>query len=152
MRKVLGEGRKQRPLKCEFSAARETRVAPLLVIGLAPIPKLPPPHLSIYCFPIQSRSPPSLFPSHLPLTLPADRFLYILLFPELCWSMMKHEKWCWRISLPVAGFCGGLIEDEGLRGWGSKQCKENAYTIKYTAGNNNITLVSCAQCSHSEVI
>lgn len=72
-KKVSGEGRKiegeairsgrKRPLKCELSVTKEAGAAPLPVIGLAPVPKKPPPS------PVLSRF--SFFAPPLPL-LPAE--------------------------------------------------------------------------------
>lgn len=83
-----GGGGRKRPLKCEFSAAKETRAAPLPVIGLAPFPKNPP--SSAHHLPIPHSILPLLLSLH--LTLPVDwLLLYTLLFPGLCWSMAKRE-------------------------------------------------------------
>lgn len=65
--KGIRRGRK-RPLKCELSFAKETRAAPLPVIGLAPFPKnllSPALHLLLPCsIPLLFSSPPP--PSHFP--------------------------------------------------------------------------------------
>lgn len=65
--KGIRSGRK-RPLKCELSVAKETRAAPLPVIGLAPFPKnplSPALHLLLPCsIPLLFSSPPP--PSHFP--------------------------------------------------------------------------------------
>lgn len=118
MRKVLGEGRTQRPLKCEFSAARETSVALLLVIGLAPIPKLPPPLLSIYCFPIQSRSPPSLFPSHPPLSPCRPTPVY----SAVSRALLEHGG-AWGMVLADIAASGRLLWGIDW-GWGVKRVGE----------------------------
>lgn len=70
-RRVRG---RKKLLKCEFRVTKETRTAVQLVIGLAPFPKLPPPHPSISHFSIELRIPPL----HLPRALPVDWLLYKL--------------------------------------------------------------------------
>lgn len=51
----------------------------------------------------------------------------------------------------MADLCGGLIEEEELRGVGDKQTwgKEIGHVVRSTQRNNNITLVSCIQCNSS---
>lgn len=91
-KRILGEGGRKRLVKCEFSAAKETRTAPLLVMGLAAFPKLPPPHPSIYHFTIQSHFFPSASPSVFLQTSPC-MFCCFLGFARAWQSMRDGAGW-----------------------------------------------------------
>lgn len=104
-------------MKCEFSAAEETRAAPLPVIGLAPFPKNP----SLLCppspaSPIQSRS--SIHPSLHSRSPCRPAHVYA----AVSWALPEHGKAGGMVFADTAacgpGFSGGLIEEEGLRGLG----------------------------------
>lgn len=80
-------------LKCDFSDAKETRAAPLPVIGLALFPKNLSSALHLL-LPCSAPLPPSLSRAELPHAAVSWVF----------WSMAKQEAECWWIQQHVGSF------------------------------------------------